>query len=106
MKGSFAHLFVLKAAAEFVLFCESVHRHVLTVASLALVASILVGAHGDAHSSILFGAPPTSICTTNVSKQSLDVFGQQMDLLTALAASNSSAKLIVVLIHGQSANHK
>lgn len=42
-------------------------------------------------------------CGEGADRQSLDVFGQQMELLEALAASNSTSKLIVVLIHGRPA---
>ena len=40
-------------------------------------------------------------CGEGADRQSLDLFGQQMALLNALVAANSSAKLVVVLIHGR-----
>jgi len=58
------------------------------------------GAH-DAF--LLWIRPPLQeSCGEGAGRQTLDVFGQQMELLDALVASNSTAKLIVVLIHGAS----
>jgi beta-glucosidase len=40
-------------------------------------------------------------CGEGADRSSLDLFGQQMQLLEALAASNATTPLIVVLIHGR-----
>ena len=42
-------------------------------------------------------------CGEGADRSSLDLFGQQMELLQALVKANSTAKLVVVLIHGRPA---
>ena len=45
-----------------------------------------------------------STCGENADRNALDLFGQQMELLRALAAANETqTQLVVVLVHGRPA---
>ena len=70
---------------------EAVALHQRSDVTVVVVGDSSAGSAGFAHET----------CGEGADRHSLDLYGQQLELLTALAGANATAKLIVVLIHGR-----
>ena len=75
------------------MLAEAVAQHKAADVTVLVVGDSTATTAGFGHES----------CGEGADRSGLDLFGQQMQLLDALVSSNSSSRLVVVLIHGRPA---